>query len=848
MRTPDGQYRLLRNVQPDASMAASGETRAAALREQTRLLFNKWNDWHLHEPTYIKGDMRASPTQLAKIKALGAEYDAERHRWYVPAGQDVKPFARWLAKAPPQKPATPPQQPVSALNGRVFDSPRQESSVPWVGRWACLSTDSSANATKEANEMTTTSTSPSAPRLFVLHLHKSGGTSFCASLAAVGILNRTAINCNTYFDRSAAPAAARLFAWPRGMQACDALGDPHEARCCRWQRAGAATAGIVFCESGHQAGPCGHGFDAALDMCPRFAYAVALREPLSRIYSHMCQHRTSATGSQTDVLLVMSALRNGTRPPARGLAWRFGPSAYDNYYVRSLAGGDAWLAPAGSLTEAHLRSAIAALDRFDVVLTLGSGVSEQLAAQLPCVAWAQPQVAAALGAGAAQGVAGLAHAMEHSCPFASSSFARLFSAAQAHQLKHANRWDIALFAHAERLARRRVEGTGNTRGTNSLLHRVLSSLSQDAAEPFLEASDGLLFDWQGVQAKSRDKLLSRARALRANPVIVTFASISYWSLAVNFLAALARVDRTLPSRVGIVCLDARTASNLENLGAPCLTHIHPVVNNRSGRIEPNSLWKMRLQLAHTLTSNGIGVLFSDLDAIWQADATVFYHEHAASVVASRGVFPASVNAAWGATLCMGHISFKPTTGGVVLLSELVEACGIACNDQIVINEVLLTRARLQWVSVPGQPKYSGPALRRGKGVLRGSDVSVVCVAFQFEPFDCSAALLNDCSAALPTLLLCCSAELLHCCSACLLSAVAPVACSSHAGCCLARWLIASVRASLDGPWLCGTATTRRCREMKPNISKASRSTMYGCFATAGCWWREACRFCDTLTT
>ena len=445
VRTPDGQYRLLRSVQPNLSIAASGETRAVAVRGQTRLFFNKWEDWHLHEPTYIKGDLRASRTQLAKIKALGAKYDAERRRWYVPAGGDVKPFASWLAKAP-QKPA---------LNGRAFDSSCRGSSVLWVGRRANQSTESSVSATKETNVMMTPS-SPSAARLFVLHLHKSGGTSFCASLAAVGILNRTAVNCNTYFDWNAAPPAARLFAWPHGLQACDALGDPHEARCCRWQRAGVATAGIVFCESGHQAGPCRHGFDAALDMCPRFAYVVVLREPLSRIYSHMCQHRTSTTMSQADVQLVLIALRNGTLPPARGLAWRFGPSAYDNYNVRSLAGGDAWLAPAGSLTEAHLRRATAALERFDVVLTLGSGVPEQLAAQLPCIAWAQPQVAAALGAGSDQGAVGLAHAMDHSCPFASSSFATLFSAAQKRQLKHANRWDIALFAHSERLARRRV--------------------------------------------------------------------------------------------------------------------------------------------------------------------------------------------------------------------------------------------------------------------------------------------------------------------------------------------------------------------------------------------------------
>jgi len=232
-----------------------------------------------------------------------------------------------------------------------------------------------------------------------------------------------------------------------------------------------------------------------------------------------------------------------------------------------------------------------------------------------------------------------------------------------------------------------------------------------------------------------DKLLSRARALRADPVIMTFAGITYWPLAVNFLAALARVDRTLPSRVGIVCLDARIASNLDNLGAPCLAQKHLAVNKRSGGVDVYSLWKLRLQLAYTLTSNGIGVLFSDLDAIWQADATAFYHLYNASAIASRGSFPASANAAWGATLCMGLIAFKPTAGSVALLSELVDACGIACNDQITINEILLTRARLQWASV--RPNY---ALRRGKGVLRGTDMSIVLLPSDVVDRQCRGKL------------------------------------------------------------------------------------------------------------
>ena len=49
------------------------------------------------EPTYIEIDMRNKPAQCAQISALGGgKFDRQRQRWYVPAGQSVKAFAKWL--------------------------------------------------------------------------------------------------------------------------------------------------------------------------------------------------------------------------------------------------------------------------------------------------------------------------------------------------------------------------------------------------------------------------------------------------------------------------------------------------------------------------------------------------------------------------------------------------------------------------------------------------------------------------------------------------------------------------------------------------------------------------------
>ena len=48
------------------------------------------------EPTFIEIDMRNKPAQRKEIAALGGKFDRQRQRWYVPAGQSVAPFAKWL--------------------------------------------------------------------------------------------------------------------------------------------------------------------------------------------------------------------------------------------------------------------------------------------------------------------------------------------------------------------------------------------------------------------------------------------------------------------------------------------------------------------------------------------------------------------------------------------------------------------------------------------------------------------------------------------------------------------------------------------------------------------------------
>ena len=55
---------------------------------------NFYELYHTSSTCPYELDMSTRPAQRAELKALGARYDTQRKRWYVPAGRDVAPFRR----------------------------------------------------------------------------------------------------------------------------------------------------------------------------------------------------------------------------------------------------------------------------------------------------------------------------------------------------------------------------------------------------------------------------------------------------------------------------------------------------------------------------------------------------------------------------------------------------------------------------------------------------------------------------------------------------------------------------------------------------------------------------------
>ena len=54
--------------------------------------------------TTMRADLTVRFHEKDEVKSLGAEWDPAARVWYVPAGMDPRPFARWLPEAPPAEP------------------------------------------------------------------------------------------------------------------------------------------------------------------------------------------------------------------------------------------------------------------------------------------------------------------------------------------------------------------------------------------------------------------------------------------------------------------------------------------------------------------------------------------------------------------------------------------------------------------------------------------------------------------------------------------------------------------------------------------------------------------------
>jgi len=202
------------------------------------------------------------------------------------------------------------------------------------------------------------------------HIHKCAGSSMCA-LANLNNENMTkaqsTMNCNTCGD------TCRISV--KDAMACEAS---WAARKCAYSASLSCTARQHRATSSSFMGQ-----ERFVDkqLCPEaLNYGIMLREPLERLLSNTHYARTMEGYGAWDVSpeQVLSLIQPNASSCLDGACddcmncntVERSPAAYDNLYVRTLAGYDAFTLPAGQLTRAHLQAAKARLSAYSVVLIL----------------------------------------------------------------------------------------------------------------------------------------------------------------------------------------------------------------------------------------------------------------------------------------------------------------------------------------------------------------------------------------------------------------------------------------------------------------------------------------------
>lgn len=114
------------------------------------------------------------------------------------------------------------------------------------------------------------------------------------------------------------------------------------------------------------------------------------------------------------------------------------------------------------------------------------------------------------------------------------------------------------------------------------------------------------------------------------------------------------------------------------------------------------IWTVRLSAMKDLIIKGFNVMISDVDSIWikyqnlNLLPTGFDSFHAYGTT-----FPQSVFDEQGFVVCGGVAAYKSTENTKRFFSRLVEECGSKCDDQMLINGLLIGEWNMDWQMSPG---------------------------------------------------------------------------------------------------------------------------------------------------
>jgi len=192
--------------------------------------------------------------------------------------------------------------------------------------------------------------------------------------------------------------------------------------------------------------------------CDQLYHAITMRDPLDRMISNLLHTRYRAEMgrkrgfSTTSLNVSAESVMDCILPNAS--CWHpkyyveMSTAAYDNFYVRTLAGPEAFFLPAGALTSQHLTTAKVVLRRYDVIMMLEQFEEDSVQMQ-GLLGWTvtAPEVSAANANTRSDHWEAVGMPTDDAVPF---------STEQLHTLLRVNKLDYELLCYAKALREERI--------------------------------------------------------------------------------------------------------------------------------------------------------------------------------------------------------------------------------------------------------------------------------------------------------------------------------------------------------------------------------------------------------
>lgn len=136
----------------------------------------------------------------------------------------------------------------------------------------------------------------------------------------------------------------------------------------------------------------------------------------------------------------------------------------------------------------------------------------------------------------------------------------------------------------------------------------------------------------------------------------------------------------------------------ESFKSSCMRTIQASLHIRSAGGGFQTVWKTRILTVQKLLHKNFNVFISDADSIWMKyqDLEITVPQSIDAAFAYGLTFPRPVFDRVGFVVCAGVAGYRATTSSKRLFDRMVGRCGEQCDDQGLLNHILMGRYEMDW--------------------------------------------------------------------------------------------------------------------------------------------------------